>query len=177
MLISYFYYDYNCKCTDHSIAINDSCNLLIECCLNASTITIPQTTSGITKEIPGWNDLAKQEREQSLFWHWIWCECSKPYTGHIYNIMKKTRHTYHYAVCRLKRNKTRSIKLKLTEKSNNSARFWQEIKKLNHNNSILPDIVDNENTDVLQMYLKRTTKKFIQVCQLMIWRLKNQPGY
>ena len=65
------------KCIDHRIAIDDLCNSLIECCLKASTITIPQTTSGITKEIPGWSDLAKQEREQSLFWHWIWCECGK----------------------------------------------------------------------------------------------------
>ena len=63
------------------------------------------------------------------------------------NIMKKTRHTYHYTVRRLKRNKTQAIKLKLAEKSNDSASFWQEIKKLNPNNSILPDIVDNANTD------------------------------
>ena len=143
----YYCYDYNCKCIDHRIAIDDLCNSLIECCLKASTITIPQITSGTTKEIPGWNDLAKQEREQSLFWHWIWCECGKPYNGDIYNIMKKTRHTYHYTVRRLKRNKTQAIKLKLAEKSNDSARFWQEIKKLNPNNSILSDIVDNANTD------------------------------
>ena len=89
----HYCYDYNCKCNDHRIAIDDLCKSLIECCLKASTITIPQTTFGITKEIPGWNDLAKQEREQSLFWHWIWCECGKPYNGDIYNIMKKTRHT------------------------------------------------------------------------------------
>ena len=61
--------------------------------------------------------------------------------------MKKTRHTYHYTVRRLKRNKTQAIKLKLAEKSNDSASFWQEIKKLNPNNSILPDIVDDANTD------------------------------
>ena len=65
----HYCYDYNCKCIDHRIAIDDLCKSLIECCLKASTITIPQTTSGITKEIPGWNDLAKQEREQYLFWH------------------------------------------------------------------------------------------------------------
>ena len=61
--------------------------------------------------------------------------------------MKKTRHTYHYTVRRLKRNKTQAIKLKFAEKSNNNARFCQEIKKLNPNNSILLDIVDNANTD------------------------------
>ena len=119
----YYCYDYNCKCIDHIIAIDDLCNSLIECCLKASTIPIPQTTSGITKEIPGWNDLAKQEREQSLFRHWILCECGKLYNGDIYNIMKKTRHTYHYTVRRLKWNKTQVIKLKLAENSSGSASF------------------------------------------------------
>ena len=53
-------------CIDHKIAIDYLCNSLMECCLKASTITMPRT-----KEIPAWNDIAKQEREQSLFWHWI----------------------------------------------------------------------------------------------------------
>ena len=53
--------------------------------------------------IPGWNNLATQEREQSLFWHWIWCEAGRPYNGDIYNIMKRTRHTYHHTVHRLKK--------------------------------------------------------------------------
>ena len=35
----------------------------------------------------------------------------------------------------------------MAEKSNDSTSFWQEIKKLNPNNSILPDIVDNAITD------------------------------
>ena len=87
--------------------------------------------------------------------------------------MKKTRHTYHYTVRRLKRNKTQAIKLKLAEKSNDSTSFWQEIKKLNPNNSILPDIVDNANTDEdITNVFKEKYKKNIQVCQLMIWSLK-----
>ena len=85
--------------------------------------------------------------------------------------MKKTRHTYHYTVRRLKRNKTQAIKLKLAEKSNDSASFCQEIKKLNPNNS--PDIVDNANTDEdITNVFKENIKNFIQVCQLIIWSLK-----
>ena len=55
--------------------------------------------------IPGWSVNVKHEREQPLFWHWIWSECGKPYSGTIYEIMKRTSHTYHYTVRRLKRNK------------------------------------------------------------------------
>ena len=74
----YCCFDYNCKCIDHRIAIGGLCIFLSECCLKASIITIPQTTYGMTKESPGWNDLAYQERKQSLFWYWIWCEFGKP---------------------------------------------------------------------------------------------------
>ena len=31
----YYCYDYNCKCIDHRIAIDDLCKSLIECCLKA----------------------------------------------------------------------------------------------------------------------------------------------
>ena len=96
--------------------------------------------------IPGWNNLATQEREQSLFWHWIWCEAGRPYNGDIYNIMKRTRHTYHYTVRRLKKSKTQAIRLKLASSFNNGSNFWHEIFKLNPANYMLPDVIDNAKT-------------------------------
>ena len=59
----------SCKCVDHRNSIDVFCNSIIECCLCVSTSTIPQTKPGVRKMILGWNDLATQEREQSLFWH------------------------------------------------------------------------------------------------------------
>ena len=55
----------------------------------------------------GWNVNIKHEREQSLFWHWVWSEMGKPYNGVVYDLMKRSRHTYHYSVRRVK--KIRSI--------------------------------------------------------------------
>ena len=87
--------------------------------------------------------------------------------------MKKTHHTYHYTVRRLKRNKTQAIKLKLAEKSNDSDSFWQEIKKLNPNNSILPDIVDNANTDKdITNVFKEKYKEIYTSVPTDIWSLK-----
>ena len=43
--------------------------------------------------MPGWNVNIKHEREQSLFWHWVWSEMGKPYNGVVYNLKKRSRHT------------------------------------------------------------------------------------
>ena len=54
------------------------------------------------KDVPGWDEMVKPERERSLFWHWMWQEAGKPQTGVVYNVMKRTRHQYHYVVRCLK---------------------------------------------------------------------------
>ena len=77
------------------------CKCIIDSCLDAGNATIPHTRTN-DKTMPGWSDKAKGEREDALFWHWIWCEASRPYSGNIYAIMKNTRHKYHYTVRRLK---------------------------------------------------------------------------
>ena len=54
--------------------------------LNASSECIP-----ITREVTGWTDPVKPKRDRSVFWHWMWLESSKPNTGLVYQIMKRTR--------------------------------------------------------------------------------------
>ena len=53
-------------------------------------------------------------------WHWMWLESGKPNTGFIYQIMKCTRHQYHYAVRRCKSNKLNIQKQRLAENIHNS---------------------------------------------------------
>ena len=43
--------------------------------------------------MPGWN--VNINREQLLFWHWVWSEMSKPYNGVVYDLMRRSKHTYH----------------------------------------------------------------------------------
>ena len=93
-----------CQSMKHKHSIDRVCLWLITCCIEAGLETIPLIKPN-DKTIPGWSVNVKHECEQSLFWHWIWSECGKPYSGTIYEIMKRTRHTYHYTVRRLKRNK------------------------------------------------------------------------
>ena len=60
--------DWHCECPEHRHEINESCHLIIECCFSASLEAIPYSIPG-DKDIPGWTDQVKPERDQSLFRH------------------------------------------------------------------------------------------------------------
>ena len=81
--------------------------------------------------ITGWNDHVKQAREQSLLWHFIWQQSGRPNHGHIYHIMRTTRHRYHYSVRWFKKNKQQIQRTKLAENITNSDTFWGELRKIN----------------------------------------------
>ena len=52
----------------------------------------------VTKAIPGWREDVEPQRQDSLFWHNIWLSAGKPNKGVMFEIMKRTRDIYHYAV-------------------------------------------------------------------------------
>ena len=91
-----------------------------------SAKTIPRARPQC-KIVPGWNEKVKDALNTSQFWHWIWLEAQKPMAGHIYCIMKRTRHQIHYAVRRAKRRTTETIRTKLAGKMTNIKDFWREI--------------------------------------------------
>ena len=65
---------------------------------------IPLTRSG-GRDMPGWTEQVEPEWDWSLFWHWMWCELGKPNKGIVYDVIKRARHRYHYAVrCCKKQN-------------------------------------------------------------------------
>ena len=66
--------------------------------------------------MPGWTEQVKPERYRSLLWHWIGCESGKPWSGVVYDIMRRAKHSYHFAVrsCKKRSLKLRNRKLLLT---------------------------------------------------------------
>ena len=97
------------------------------------------------KDVPGWDEMVKPERERSLFWHWMWQEAGKPRTGVVYNVMKRTRHQYHYVVRCCKRQKFEIQKQKITANISNSTIFWKEIRKLNPTSKTISNNIDDAN--------------------------------
>ena len=73
--------------------------------------------------MPGWSETVEPERERSLLWHWIWLDSGKPNRGLVYDVMRRTRHRYHYAVRRCKKQKLDIQKQKLAENMTKTKEF------------------------------------------------------
>ena len=105
----------NCNSIEHRDAIDNLCDSVITSCINASVNCSP-TTRSRASNVTGWT-----ERERSLLWYWIWLdESGIPNKGFIYEIVKSTRHRYHYAVRCCKRNKLHIQKQKLADNVSNN---------------------------------------------------------
>ena len=133
--------DIHCCIPSHKRQINVMCSTLINVCIIASAQTIPRGRPA-DKAIPGWNEQVKSYKEISLFWHWIWLEAGKPMNGYVYNIMKRTRHQYHYAIRCAKRNNTEIIRTKLADNMSNSKEFWKELQKIDPASKSISKTVD-----------------------------------
>ena len=60
---------------------------------------------------------------------------SKPYNGVVYDLMKRSRHTYHYSVQRVKKNKINAQKQRLADSFYDNTNFWDYIFYLNKANN------------------------------------------
>ena len=76
--------------------------------------------------MPGWTEQVKPERDRSLLWHLIWCESGKPRSGVVHDIMRRAKHSYHYAVRSCKK-KFETQKQKIAANLGNNKNFWTEI--------------------------------------------------
>ena len=93
--------------------------------------------------MPGWNDHVKHDKNQSLFLHWIWTEAGRPNSGYIYQIMRTTRHRYHYAVRRCRKQKQKHQRSKLAEHLHYPKMFWSEAAKISSSDKQLTNIIGN----------------------------------
>ena len=98
-----------CHSREHIHNIDNMCLCVINCFLEAG-LEIIQLVISNAKTIPGLSVNVKHEHELLLFCHWIWAECGKPYNGTVYEIIKRGRHTYHYTIRWLMRNKINAKK-------------------------------------------------------------------
>ena len=48
--------------------------------------------------MPYWSEQIKPLKDKALFWHLSWLECGKRNSGVVYDVMRRARHKYHYAV-------------------------------------------------------------------------------
>ena len=96
--------DVLCDSAEHRTYIDDLCNEVINSCMKTANVTIPSCKpKSVAMEVSGWSDEVEPERNRH--WHWIWLESDKPRSGFVYDVMKRTRHRYHYAIRSCKKQK------------------------------------------------------------------------
>ena len=124
--------DMHCTNQTHKDAIDKFCENIIRCCIDAEHLSIPDLRMSRGRQMPGWNDVVRSHHQVAKFWHSLWVQCDKPLTGHVYEIMKAIRRTYHYAVRQCKSDEQLWRKRRLAELcSRDEQEFWRQVKRVN----------------------------------------------
>ena len=133
----------HCSLPSHRIAIDKLCDSIVECCVNAEHLCIPQRGSSGAKVIPGWSNHVMQQRETALFWHNLWVQSGRVTSGATYDVMKHTRRQYHYAIRHCRKNEQMIRKTKIAQGLETDQRkFWNEIKKVHMTKNQAPSVMD-----------------------------------
>ena len=143
----------NTKCMnpEHKAAIDELCRGIAQCCVEADHRCIPPVRGRVSHRaagMPGWNDEVEMHRKAAQFWHLIWVQSERPTTGHVYEIMKATRRTYHYAIRFCKRNELLLRKKRMAELSSSDQReFWRRVRRVNSLTKVSPSKMDDVTGD------------------------------
>ena len=97
----------------------------------SSKATDPRKSCHVTAAVPGWREQVKPYQEDSLFWHALWRSAGRPAHGGLFEIMKKARNLYHYAVRKIKKQADLIRAQKLLEAAQTgSVDLLNEMKKI-----------------------------------------------
>ena len=81
--------------------------------------------------MPGWNEEVKTFRDNSQFWHSVWCSARRPLNTELHQIMKRTRNIYHYQIKKCKKAEDSIRRNKLLDACiNGNGDIFKEIKTL-----------------------------------------------
>ena len=137
--------DVLCCHTEHAQMLNQYTSDIIQSCLNAGKVSIPETCSkSESKSVPGWTEYVATTRSRSIFWHNIWLDCGRPRCGVVADTMRRTRAAYHYSIRFVRKNEAAIVKQRFAESvlSSRSRDFWTEVKRMKHSSKSVSSIVD-----------------------------------
>ena len=180
-------------CTKHDIEISSMYNNVIQLCLEAAE-DIPKTgqlTSN--KRIPGWSEHVEHLRREALVWHHHWRACGQPHEGDVaerrrvsrteyhrlwklggrarqealYDLMRKSRLLFKYALRKCKRNKNAIVADNIAEnvcKKDDKA-FWRGIQNVTNSKVKLPSKIGEAHgsTDISVMWKDHYSRIFSTV--------------
>ena len=149
-----------CKDASHNTALSEYITDVSNCCMRAAKLTLPVTSPRAARgHIPRWSADVEPKRRQSLFWHGIWVDCGRHRSGHIADIMRKTRLAYHYAIRIARRQESDIVNQRFADAilGNKSRDFWGEVKRIRCSGSSCSSCVDGRtcSKDVADLFAKQ----------------------
>ena len=154
-------------CTSHRYEIDELFYKIVESCLLAEESHIPLTGRKPNGCIPGWNDLVKAKRQESLYWHHLWKQQGRPPDGEVADQMRYTRKNYHAAVkdCQKNQSAIQSERMASALLGNRQRDFWSEVRRLSKSQKSNSAIVDNlsESKDIAKLFHDRFKELYTSV--------------
>ena len=104
----------------------------------------PSKSCHVTQSVPGWKEQVDPYKKDSLFWHAMWTSAGSPRVGGLFEIMKKARNVYHYAVRKVKKEAELIRAKKLFEAAETgSVDLLLEMKKIRGSKKMKHDLLDD----------------------------------
>ena len=138
-----------CQSDDHRNDITHYCDALLNIIDDATKMNIPPTHIPSEKKTPGWLELVKPFQDEARFFHSIWVSYGKPQNCPLYETMKRTRNSYHYAIRRAQKNEEEIRNQHLVDHclKGNSSDIIKEFKKQNKCTQNKSPVIDGHSND------------------------------
>jgi hypothetical protein len=133
--------DLNCKNAYHLCVIDRLYADIVSALQEAST-DLSKSSKATPRQLPGWNDYCHELHAEAREAFLTWRANSSPRFGPHYEVMRRTRAQFKYALRQCKSNHDKAIADSLANRllHKDSKTFWKEVKSLNNSNG---DIVSN----------------------------------
>ena len=101
--------DVKCASARHSDARDGYVLDVLGALIESSHATIPMVGGGQGRGkpdsgcVPGWREQVAPYRKTAVFWHSVWLSAGRPSTGQLFEIMKRTRNQFQYALRRVRK--------------------------------------------------------------------------
>jgi exonuclease III len=149
--------DPNCKIDSHTADINDFylgvVNILSNC---GNDIVNQRGKRHHANNIPGWYENVESLHVAARNSYSLWKSHGKPNNGPIYNMMKKQKYMFKYALrkCKLNKNTILADKLATNLAGKSDRDFWKNVKATMNSRISLPTRIDDHhgNSEIADMW-------------------------
>ena len=131
------------SCLSHQLKLDLIGSAIVKCRHDCASNTVPKPCS--KRKVTGWNESVKPQKIKADLWYKIRHDAGCPASGVLFEIKKRAKSCYKYAVRRTLRqqNRLRSERMAHALIDNHGHDFWSEIRRINSKPTSVPPSVDS----------------------------------